>query len=576
VKRLIIPLSVVLCVVLSGCQSKPASEPGERASLARQKTLEQMMGPSAEPKQVPSAEQERVPSVEQERVPSVAPDAPQVVQGPSAPKSERKTPPLPEKSVRPSALAGSWYVSDPDALKELISELLDRAVGRPSKGYPMALLVPHAGYRYSGLTAAEGYRLLKGRTYGRVFLLGTAHRQAFSGISVPPYTHYRTPLGEVPLDLVTCARLKEQAPFVSERTAHTREHSIEIHLPFLQMVLGDFQLVPLLVSHLTPQELDRAAELLRAEIGPGDIVIASSDFTHYGPNFGYLGPPDSPFQPDQAPGRLAGMMETAWGLIAAGDVPGLLEYKEHTKDTICGLMPIALLLKSLPPGSVPDLLATDTSGNLTRDYLNSVSYLSAVFYGHWPYSRVEGMGTLAVEEREVLLGIARETVERFVRTGDRTAVSDVEQRVTAGMREHRGVFVTLKKDGSLRGCIGTILPAKSLIQAILDNAVNAAAFDGRFQPVTEDELDGLTVEISVLSPPVEIGDYQTIVLGRDGIILEKNGRSSVFLPQVAVEQGWDLVQTLTHLSGKAGLGPTGWNSGAVFKTFQALVFAEKE
>lgn len=480
------------------------------------------------------------------------------------------------RHVRPSALAGSWYDAEGEALSGSLGGFLGRVEGRKLSGYPMALIVPHAGYRFSGQTAAHAYVHLKGRTYGRVFLIGPAHRAAFRGVSLPQATHYQTPLGNVPLDTETIAALEKEKLFQYHPSAHAQEHSLEIQLPFLQQVLGEFELVPMLISGAGPRDVKATAAVLKQHVRPGDLVIASSDFTHWGKRFSYRGPAGAEFDAAEAPLRLEELLKAAWNEIEKRDLNGFFEHKRKTGDTICGFLPIAVLLALLPSEAKPHLLAADTSGNITGQWDNSVSYLAAAFTGLWPYTAVEGAGALTGKEKADLLRYARATVDRYVTTQERPSAEEVGIEVTPRLEENSGVFVTLKKQGRLRGCIGTIPPVKPLLQAVSDNAVNAAHFDRRFQKVVEDELKELTVEVSVLTPPEPIDDWRKIVLGKHGILLGKAGGRAVYLPQVAPEQGWTLEETLIHLSMKARLGESGWRDGASFQVFEAIVFHENQ
>jgi AmmeMemoRadiSam system protein A len=142
------------------------------------------------------------------------------------------------------------------------------------------------------------------------------------------------------------------------------------------------------------------------------------------------------------------------------------------------------------------------------------------------------------------------------------------------MRETRAAFVTLKKNHQLRGCIGDIFPQRPLYRSVIINAINAGVNDRRFLPVTIDECNDITIEISALTRPGPIASANEIRLGTDGVVLSKDGRSAVFLPQVAPEQGWDVNQMLTQLSLKASLPGDAWKEGANFLVFQADVFGQ--
>lgn len=515
-------------------------------------------GPSATP--VPSSPVDASAGVED------------VLKTPHGPTPAPRSPSTPRKAV----LAGSWYPADPDLLRGQIGEFLSRVKPTSTSGYPVALIAPHAGVRYSGQIAAQAYATLKGRTYARVFVLAPSHRAAFHGISASDYSHFETPLGSIETDREALGQLREHFLFVDAPSAHEKEHAVEIQLPFLQSVLPSFRLVPLVVGRLTPEEVSIAGDVLKEAIRPGDLVVVSSDFTHYGEDYGYLGPPEATFSGEEAPERLPLLQESAWKEISGKSSAGLLKHRSDTGDTICGILPIALLLELLPADSRAVLLATDFSGRMTGDYSNSVSYLAAEFTGLWPYNGTSRETHITRSEKRDLLKLARRVVEGYVKSGRKIGALEAGIEVTPVMREDFGAFVTLKEEGDLRGCIGTILPVKSLLEAVMDNAVNAAAYDRRFEPVGVEELERIEVEISVLTPPVPISGAGDIILGLHGVILEKDGRSAVFLPQVAPEQGWTLEEMLTHLSRKAGLGPEGWRSGASFSVFEAIVFSEGE
>lgn len=487
---------------------------------------------------------------------------------------------LPESSppvaeIRPAVLAGSWYEESPQALAAQVDALLAGASGEV-KGYPMALIAPHAGYRFSGALAGKAYATLKGRTYRRVFVLGPGHRSALAGIAFPAHTRaFQTPLGEVPLALEVLDQLRRNPLFRDHPAAHRHEHSIEIQLPFLQRVLGpDFELVPMVVGVLNRQQLGEAAAALQAVIRPGDLVVASSDFTHFGERFNYEGPPGDPIPKAAREMGLQALLDAAWTAIADKDADALLAHKVKTRDTICGLLPIALMLRVLPHEVDVHLLGRDLSGRMTGSFDESVSYLSAAFTGLWPYQGVSGADGLSAEEQDTLLKLARRQVEMSVREEGKVGTLEADIDLTPRLRQPGGAFVTLKMDGQLRGCIGTILPDQPLHQAVLKNAVNAARFDRRFPPVSPQELASIQVEVSVLTPPVPIEDWHQIILAQDGVILKSSGKSAVFLPQVAPEQGWTLEETLSHLALKAGLGKDDWREGAHFQVFQAIVFHE--
>jgi AmmeMemoRadiSam system protein A len=179
---------------------------------------------------------------------------------------------------------------------------------------------------------------------------------------------------------------------------------------------------------------------------------------------------------------------------------------------------------------------------------------------------------LSFADRKYLLSLARETIDRFLAV----KMTPLPRLSTQARRMKRGVFVTLKKRGNLRGCIGRMVPDRPLAELVGAMALESAFEDTRFNPVTLRELPDLEVEISVLTPMQRVAGAGDIVVGRDGVLLQKGGRSAVFLPQVATEQGWTRDEMLDHLSMKAGLPADAWRDNTAFSTFQAIVFSEKD
>ncbi len=472
--------------------------------------------------------------------------------------------------VRPAVHAGTWYPAEPEVLRERIEALLEQAGPAEVPGEFVALVGPHAGLRYSGRVAAHGYRLFRERPARRVILIGPSHYASFEGVALPApdVDAYATPLGELPLDAGALGRLRGRPGFGGPASAHDPEHSLEMHAVFLAAVQPGVRLVPLVVGRLGGDDRVRAlARTLRSILEPGDRVVVSCDFTHYGPRYGYV-----PFR-RRVPEGLERLMEGAVEPLLRADLPGFTRHLRETGDTICGREPVRLLLALLPEGARGVRLAWDTSGRITGDYRNSVTYVT-VAYGA-PRSWAARAAPLGPGEQQEALRMARRALEIFLETGrvpDARALGVPDAPV---WYEPRAVFVTLKRGHRLRGCIGHILPVQPLWQDLRDNAIAAAARDPRFPPVTREELDTLRIEVSVLTRPRPVPGPEGFVPGRHGVILEVGGRRAVFLPQVAVEQGWDREATLSHLARKAGLPPDAWRRpDARFQVFEAQVFGE--
>jgi AmmeMemoRadiSam system protein B/AmmeMemoRadiSam system protein A len=477
-----------------------------------------------------------------------------------------------EKRILVSPLAGTWYTNNSGQLEAEIRLYLKEAENR-GYGNISGLILPHAGYMYSGRVAAIGVKQIEGRTFSRVIILGPSHRYYLeNNVSVPPFTHYRTPLGEIPLDTVFMEKLKNSFFVKNIREVHENEHSIQIELPFLQVALGEFLLVPIVVGQLNSYTAGELGKLILSLIDPATLVIVSSDFVHYGPNYGYV-----PFTTDIGKNIEKLDME-ACDLICKKDYAGFFSFIERTHATICGRSPIAILLAMSGETIDPTLITYDTSGRITGYNNNSVSYVSIAFSGSW-----DGTGNPALEQKDEelsdadkmsLLTLARKTLVYYFQHNTYPDPEQLGIRVSPSMETVRGGFVTLQEHGQLRGCIGDIFSRRPIYEVVMNHAVNAALNDKRFLPVKKTELDNLEFEISVLTPPESIPSYEGIVLGKHGIVLSKDGYSAVFLPQVAPEQGWNLPQTLSYLAMKAGLPKNAWKTGANFLVFEAEVFSE--
>jgi AmmeMemoRadiSam system protein B/AmmeMemoRadiSam system protein A len=466
------------------------------------------------------------------------------------------------QDVRKSALAGSWYPADAAELQKQIDDLLAKANAPQLSGGLRALIVPHAAYQYAGAAAAVGYKCIDGQKFSRVVILGPNHRVPLRGCSVPTYTHFETPLGLVPLDTEACTALRKNSLIGDAREPHKDEHSIEIQLPFLQRTIGQFKLVPVLVGELDARGVKSVAASILPLLDDETLLVVSSDFTHFGPRFGY-----QPFSTD-IQNNLRNLDHRAFSAILDGDSAGLLRYRDETGSTICGILPIAILLDLLGSNTQPMLLVYYTSGDLTNDWTNTVSYAAFCF--------TDRRDQLNESEQATLLKLSRNTLEMFVREGKVPTLSLQEYNITPAMMRNAGVFVTLRKHGELRGCIGTLTGVSPIVSAVIDNTIKSAASDPRFTAVKPDELKDIDIEISVLTEPQPMNDYRTIRLGVDGVILQKGNRSGVFLPQVATETGWGLDEFMDNLCLKAGL-PKGSHlaPGAKIYNFQVQVFAEK-
>ena len=472
----------------------------------------------------------------------------------------------PETALRPAYCAGRWYPGDAKALGEQVNQLLAKATAVKLASRPIALIVPHAGYRYSGPTAAAAYKALEGQKYRRVIVIALSHSHAstYRGVDVPAkLTGYQTPLGTVPLDRTACDQLLKSSAYSSHSGIDPGEHSLELQLPFLQRAIGSFELVPLLVGQMNPTDYTEATKALLPLLDEQTLIVVSTDFTHYGPNYGYV-----PFT-EQPTKRLAELADQAAKPILLADFDGFAEHLAKTQDTICGRNPVLLLLRALAmrAGAQGLRTAVDFSGKLTGDFTNSVTYQSFVF--------IRRPGTLSDSARQALLKLARETAKTFL-SGQPLPQIDPKQLPDDAQRDGAS-FVTLKNHGRLRGCIGNMEATGPLYESVQHNAV-AACQDYRFasNPVTTEELDQIDIEISYLTPMKPVSDPSEIIIGRHGLLITLHGRRGVLLPQVAYEYGWTRTEFLDQVCYKAGLPRESWKDPNVeLRSFEAEVFGEK-
>ncbi len=496
-------------------------------------------------------------------------------------------------TVRPTAVAGAFYERLPIALSRQVDQLLGQAVRPVTTGALVAAVVPHAGYVFSGTCAASAFSLLSSGQYERVIILCPSHHALVNGVSLPDplLAEYSTPLGKVAIDREVCEALRAKKGFVTVSEAAVKEHAIEVQLPFLQKTLRSFRLVPLICGPESQVDIKGVSEALRPYFGSNTLLLASSDFTHYGSNYGF-----EPFA-DKVPQHLHEWLKRASELIAALDGAGFSAHCATTHDTICGEIPIKILMETIKGSErklAGQVLDWATSGELTGSYDNSVSYAAIGFFSgntvvmglnqnktgireeHTVKEHRSGSWTpgLTDGEKKTLFAIANDTLKWCV--NGRQGEFDLSRyEITPLLKTNMATFVTLKIRGGLRGCIGSLAPVEALYRSVHNNAINAALRDHRFRPVRPEELPRIEVDVSVLSPIRDIASLADFKIGQQGIILEKGPYGAVYLPEVATEQGWTVEETLASLSQKAGLRSDAWREGARFKVFESVVLSEK-
>ena len=466
------------------------------------------------------------------------------------------------KKIRPPAVAGQFYPAAAEEITEQINGYLKQASTPQVGGEIKAIIVPHAGYDFSGQVAAYGFKLLKGVKINTAVLIGNSHTAYFDGAAIDSSDVWQTPLGQVAVDKELADKLiKADSAIKYDASVHGQDHVLEVEIPFLQVVLaGNFKIVPIMLGNKADDSYKKLAKALKDNLGENDVVVVSSDMSHYPKH-------------EDANKIDRGALEK----IKSGKVDELEKYVESVENSgvaneqtvLCGIDAVKTLLE------LARLSGWDKIEVLK--YLNSgdVSGIGdknrVVGYGAVAFAQIQTAGGLNREQRELLLTMAKETVESFVTTGQAPEFDVTDER----LKQKQGAFVTLTKNGQLRGCIGQIVPTdEPLWQVVREMAVAACSEDGRFNPVEKSELDELEYEVSVLSAPEAIDDWKKIELGKQGVIIRKGGRSGVFLPQVATETGWTLEEFLGQLcSQKAGLSPSCYkDKDTEIQIFSAQVF----
>ncbi len=439
---------------------------------------------------------------------------------------------------RESIHAGSWYPGKEKDLRDVIKTYLKNAKVRIT-GDIYGLVSPHAGYMYSGPFAAFGYKLLENKEFDAVIVIGPSHYHGFGGVSVDKMAGRVTPLGKVEFDQRLIEELIKQNPRLIkyEPDAHTQEHSVEIQIPFLQMVLKGFKLVEIVMGSQDYKTCEGlASALINATKNKKVLFVASSDLSHY--------------HDQKNAERLDQLVIEA---VEKFDPELLAKRLAADSCEACGGGPIVtVMLAAKKMGADKSkVLIYGTSGNITGDYHQVVGYLAAAFFKGEEQSHNQVGVDLGFteEEKKLLKEIARKTIEAAVKGERLPEFKDLPER----LKQPYGVFVTINKHGNLRGCIGHIIADEPLYKVCQEMAKAAALQDPRFHPVTEAELPDLEIEISVLTPLERVKDFKEIVIGRDGLLIRRGYHSGLLLPQVATDYNWTVEEFLEQTCLKAGL-----------------------
>jgi len=469
-------------------------------------------------------------------------------------------------AIRPPAVAGTFYPADPAVLRRQIAGFLAEASNMPRGGtaLPKAIIGPHAGYIYSGAVAARAYaRLAAARgTISRVVLIGPSHYVAFQGLVVDTADAWTTPSGTVPLDIEAIAML-HRAGVGELEAAYAKEHALEVHVPFLQQVLGDFRLVPIVAGNASPDAVAAVFDALWG--GPETLIVVSTDLSHY---LGY-----------DAARRMDADTASA---IEHFDIDAI------TPTGACGAVPTnGLLLAARRRGMTIEQLDLRNSGDTAGPRDRVVGYGAWALHApethaqqtHAKETHAKGVG---VDEEQQAVAAVAEGLIQLVRTSialgfDTGRPADINPSATLPLllSAPGAAFVTLRRNGMLRGCIGSAVATRPLIVDVVQHAFNAAFRDWRFPRLALDEWAGLELSVSVLTPPLPMtfADEADLLAQLrpyiDGLIIEDSGHAALFLPSV-----WQEIpeqrRFVTALKLKAGMAATHFSPAFTARRFRSI------
>lgn len=475
----------------------------------------------------------------------------------------------PGKDRMPVA-AGSFYPSDVQNLKSQLEFFLTNADDTSVEKDIAAVIVPHAGYIFSGPVAASAYaKIDPGKSFERIFIIGSSHHVLLNGASVYSLGDYQTPLGKVEVDTELAGRLIKQSKLIEfNPAAHEKEHSIEVQLPFLQYHLKKpFKIVPIVIGTQSDETCQELAEILAPYLTPENLFVISSDFSHY-PSYAN-----------------ATKTDRATGIAIAANSPSrfietILTNEEKKTPGLatscCGWSSVLTLLyltSARDDIQVKHVKYMNSGDSPYGDPDRVVGYHSFLFIRGKETGNT-GEYALTANEKKVLLDIARESIELSLQKKTLPEINVSE--LSSSLKAQCGAFVTLNKNDQLRGCIGRFMPDQPLYLVVREMALAAAFRDTRFQPVKQSEMKDIDIEISVLTPLKKIQSINDFTLGKQGIYMVKGDRSGTFLPQVAEMTRWSKEEFLGHCAqDKAGIGWDGWKSADLY-TYEALVFDEKQ
>jgi len=441
--------------------------------------------------------------------------------------------PLRQK-IRELAVAGDFYPKEPAMLNKQLEEYLEQAERVPAEGKLRVLIVPHAGTDYSGQTAAEGFKQISGEEYSKIIILGVSHKSPISHAAVYAEGLWETPFRNIEIDQALANKLiSEKYKIVADDAPHEKEHSLEIPILFLEKVQKNYTIVPILLGRPDGVLVDYLAYKIAGVLDDDTLLIISTDLSHY-PNWQDANYADR----NTINAILSGKVQALDNIVAfntADKYPGL-------STSACGYHALRVALRLSEILNINNIKEFDytNSGDITGDKGRVVGYVAMGMYS-------KEIPPIVLDEnaKKEALVLARKTLENYY--------EDVQQNYTpasADLNHQIGAFVTLTKNGALRGCIGHFEPEEPLYKTIQDVSVSSATKDTRFTPVTKDELAEIEIEISTMSPQRLMKNWEDIEIGKHGVRIINKGRTGTLLPQVATDNNWNLVTFLETICGQ--------------------------
>ena len=461
--------------------------------------------------------------------------------------------------IRPATQANRFYTGNPQELRQEVDSFLALHKNMPIYDSVRAIIVPHAGYYFSGNVAASAYMSIPNdKPFKRIFLLGPSHHEWLDGASVNTEAdYYATPLGNVKVDVETAQNLTESnSVFSYYPKAHDREHCLEVQLPFLQRRLGNVPpIVPIIISTNDFGRLKQIAEVLKPYFNEENLFIISSDFSHY-PSY------EDAYEVDALTGKAieTGKVDEFIAALEKNAVSG----KHNLATSACGELAIATLMLMMDTNCEVIHLMYQNSGDIDHH-----DHSRVVGYHAFAVVRTSGKAfSLSGDEKRMLKNIAYESIKDSLEGKGISHLSHLTDNLLAKC----GAFVSLHKQNRLRGCIGHFGEDVPLHEIVAEMARAAAFEDPRFVPVSHEELDDIDIEISVLTPMRRIQSLDEFEMHRHGIYIRKGYRSGTFLPQVADQVNWTKEEFVSHCAqDKAGLGWEGWRDAELY-VYEAIVF----